>query len=164
MQFVPSRCGSCPRCAAGFELTLEPTAEFLHVKPGKGAAFVRSKLKNMKSGATVDKTFRAGEGIEVAQIYKADCQYSYPDVRSCVALHTSALHTPAVHVECPQEGCPVYVLHSSLTEPPPRDRILRQRLCTAVSEHAPCVWRTLHGCRTDTAPRHWRPRVPTTLQ
>ena len=36
--------------------------EFLHVKPGKGAAFVRTKLKNIRTGATTERTFRAGEG------------------------------------------------------------------------------------------------------
>ncbi|MBU4489448.1 MAG: elongation factor P, partial [Actinobacteria bacterium] len=38
--------------------------EFQHVKPGKGAAFVRTKLKNVETGAVVDKTFRAGEKVE----------------------------------------------------------------------------------------------------
>ena len=41
-------------------------AEFLHVKPGKGAAFVRSKLKNFLTGNTLEKTFRAGEPLEGA--------------------------------------------------------------------------------------------------
>lgn len=53
--------------------------EFLHVKPGKGAAFVRSKLKNLKNGNTVEKTFRAGEPLEVAQVSKQQCQYTYND-------------------------------------------------------------------------------------
>lgn len=44
--------------------------EFLHVKPGKGAAFVRTKLKNMKTGNVVDKTFRAGESLKSAQLDK----------------------------------------------------------------------------------------------
>lgn len=42
--------------------------EFQHVKPGKGAAFVRSKLKNLRSGAVQEKTFRAGEKVKKAQI------------------------------------------------------------------------------------------------
>lgn len=51
--------------------------EFQHVKPGKGAAFVRSKLKNMKNGSTVERTFRAGEMIAVANLDKREMQYMY---------------------------------------------------------------------------------------
>ncbi len=51
--------------------------EFQHVKPGKGAAFVRSKLKNMRSGATTEKTFRAGEKIARALIEKKEMEYLY---------------------------------------------------------------------------------------
>lgn len=51
--------------------------EFLHVKPGKGAAFVRSKLRNLRSGALVDKTFRAGEKVEKAHIDRKKMQYLY---------------------------------------------------------------------------------------
>lgn len=42
--------------------------EFQHVKPGKGSAFVRSKLRNLRSGAVTDKTWRAGEKVETAHI------------------------------------------------------------------------------------------------
>ena len=51
--------------------------EFQHVKPGKGAAFVRTKLKNMRSGSTVEMTFRAGEMIPVANLDKREMQYMY---------------------------------------------------------------------------------------
>jgi elongation factor P len=51
--------------------------EFQHVKPGKGAAFVRSKLKNLRNGNTVEKTFRAGETIGRAMIENRDVQYLY---------------------------------------------------------------------------------------
>ena len=51
--------------------------EFLHVKPGKGAAFVRSKLKNVETGQVVEKTFRAGEKVEKAQIDNRKMQYLY---------------------------------------------------------------------------------------
>ena len=44
--------------------------EFQHVKPGKGSAFVRSKLRNLRTGAVVDKTWRAGEKVETAHIDK----------------------------------------------------------------------------------------------
>ena len=51
--------------------------EFLHVKPGKGAAFVRSKLKNLLTGTTMEKTFRAGESVGEAQVIKTEMQFSY---------------------------------------------------------------------------------------
>ena len=53
--------------------------EFQHVKPGKGPAFVRSKLKNIRTGAVVEKTFRAGETVERANIDKREMQYLYRD-------------------------------------------------------------------------------------
>lgn len=53
--------------------------EFQHVKPGKGAAFVRTKLKNIISGGVVEKTFRPTEKFEEAHIERRDMQYSYND-------------------------------------------------------------------------------------
>ncbi|AYL35017.1 elongation factor P [Streptomyces fungicidicus] len=53
--------------------------EFQHVKPGKGPAFVRTKLKNVLSGKTVDKTFNAGVKVETATVDKRDMQFSYMD-------------------------------------------------------------------------------------
>ena len=53
--------------------------EFLHVKPGKGGAFVRTKLKNIKTGQVVDETFRAGEKIETVRIEAREFNYSYND-------------------------------------------------------------------------------------
>jgi elongation factor P len=51
--------------------------EFQHVKPGKGAAFVRSKLRNLRNGNIVEKTFRAGETVERAHLENRDMQYLY---------------------------------------------------------------------------------------
>ena len=53
--------------------------EFQHVKPGKGAAFVRTKLKNIVSGGVVEKSFRPTEKFETAHIDKRDYQYLYKD-------------------------------------------------------------------------------------
>lgn len=53
--------------------------EFQHVKPGKGAAFVRSKLKNIISGGVVEKTFRPTEKFDEARIERVDMQYLYVD-------------------------------------------------------------------------------------
>ena len=51
----------------------------MHVKPGKGSAFVRSKLKNMISGNVQEKTFRAGEKVDTAEIERSDMQYTYSE-------------------------------------------------------------------------------------
>jgi elongation factor P len=53
--------------------------EFQHVKPGKGGAFVRTKLKNVLSGKVVDRTFNAGLKVETATVDKRDMQYLYKD-------------------------------------------------------------------------------------
>lgn len=53
--------------------------EFQHVKPGKGGAFVRTKLKNVRSGRTLDKTYRADEKLEQAIIDKREMQFLYRD-------------------------------------------------------------------------------------
>jgi elongation factor P len=53
--------------------------EFLHVKPGKGSAFVRTKLKNAQSGSVVERTFRAGETVPQANLEKSTMQHTYKD-------------------------------------------------------------------------------------
>ncbi len=53
--------------------------EFQHVKPGKGAAFVRSKLKNLRTGSIVDRTFRAGEKMARAHLERKEMEYLYRD-------------------------------------------------------------------------------------
>ncbi|NNE45157.1 MAG: elongation factor P [Rhodothermales bacterium] len=53
--------------------------EFQHVKPGKGGAFVRTKLKNVRTGRTMDNTFRAGEKVETARIERRPHQFLYQD-------------------------------------------------------------------------------------
>ena len=54
-------------------------AEFQHVKPGKGSAFVRTKLKNMKTGAVLDRTFRSGDKVEDVRLEKREMQYLYSE-------------------------------------------------------------------------------------
>lgn len=53
--------------------------DFQHVKPGKGSPFVRSKLKNLRTGAVVEKTFNAGEKIPRARVERREVQYLYND-------------------------------------------------------------------------------------
>lgn len=56
---------------------LYEVVDFQHVKPGKGAAFVRSKIKNLKSGAVTEKTFRAGEKVKRAHLERKEMSYLY---------------------------------------------------------------------------------------
>ena len=63
--------------------------EFQHVKPGKGPAFVRTKLKNVESNKTVDKTFNAGTKVETATVDRRTMQYLYNDGTSYVFMDTS---------------------------------------------------------------------------
>jgi len=53
--------------------------EFMHVKPGKGGAFVRTKLKNVRTGKVVDNTFRAGEKVEEVRVERRQHQFLYAD-------------------------------------------------------------------------------------
>lgn len=62
-----------------FENNIYTIIEFQHVKPGKGAAFVRSKLKNLKTGAVTERTFRPQEKMSKAHIERKDMSYLYND-------------------------------------------------------------------------------------
>jgi elongation factor P len=63
--------------------------EFQHVKPGKGGAFVRTKLKNVLSGKVVDRTFNAGVKVETATVDRRDMQYLYRDGDDWVFMDTT---------------------------------------------------------------------------
>ncbi|GKX31916.1 elongation factor P [Vallitalea longa] len=62
-----------------YENQIYTVVEFQHVKPGKGAAFVRTKLKNLKTGSVIEKTFRPTEKMPKAHIERKDMQYLYTD-------------------------------------------------------------------------------------
>ena len=63
--------------------------EFQHVKPGKGGAFVRTKMKNVLTGKVVDKTFNAGAKIEIENVDRRDFQYLYNDGEGFVFMDVS---------------------------------------------------------------------------
>ncbi|MEW6755117.1 MAG: elongation factor P [Candidatus Latescibacterota bacterium] len=67
----------------GFTMKLDgdimQIVEFQHVKPGKGSAFVRTRLKNVQTGAVLDRTFRSGDKVEEVRIEKREMQYLYAD-------------------------------------------------------------------------------------
>ena len=72
--------------------------EFQHVKPGKGGAFVRTKLKNVLTGQVVDRTFNAGTKVDTATVDKSEMQYLYQDGNDYVFMDTSTydqIHIPA---------------------------------------------------------------------
>jgi len=73
--------------------------EFQHVKPGKGGAFVRTKLKNVLSGKVVDKTFNAGTKVETATVDKRDFQYLYKEGSDFVFMDSQSYEQLYVPVE-----------------------------------------------------------------
>jgi elongation factor P len=75
--------------------------EFQHVKPGKGGAFVRSKLKNVMTGQVVERTFNAGVKIDTATVDKREMTYLYADGSDFVFMDTETydqMHVPAASV------------------------------------------------------------------
>ncbi len=69
-----------------FKNGLYTIIDFQHVKPGKGGAFVRSKLKNLKTGRVLDNTFRSGEPIEVVRVERKKYQFLYREGDSLVLM------------------------------------------------------------------------------
>ncbi len=81
-----------------FKHDLYSIVEFQHVKPGKGGAFVRSTLKNLKNGKVLDNTFRAGESVEVVRVERRKYQYLYRDGEFLVCMDNDTyeqLNVPA---------------------------------------------------------------------
>jgi elongation factor P len=81
---------------------LNTVVEFQHVKPGKGGAFVRTKLKNLATGAVVDKTFRAGEKLTRVTTQSKNMQYLYEDGDNLVLMDNETyeqFHFPSADVE-----------------------------------------------------------------
>jgi elongation factor P len=74
------------------ELDGEPYAitYFQHVKPGKGGAFVRTKVRNLRTGKVLDRRFRAGERVELADIEERQMQYLYQDGEQLVFMDTES--------------------------------------------------------------------------
>lgn len=77
--------------------TLFTITYYQHVKPGKGQAFVKTKLKNVKSGAVVDRTFRADEKVSLAVLDKREMQYLYEDEAGLVFMDNESYEQ--VHVD-----------------------------------------------------------------
>ncbi|HEX5190886.1 MAG TPA: elongation factor P [Streptosporangiaceae bacterium] len=78
--------------------------EFQHVKPGKGGAFVRTKLKNVLSGKVVDRTFNAGVRVDVANVDKREMQYLYREGDEFVFMDTQDYDQPRIPSEVVGDG------------------------------------------------------------
>ncbi len=70
--------------------------DFQHVKPGKGGAFVRTKLKNVRTGKVVDRTFNAGVKVEVANVDKREMQYLYREAEDFVFMDVQDYDQPRI--------------------------------------------------------------------
>jgi elongation factor P len=81
---------------------LMTVVEFQHVKPGKGGAFVRTKLKNFRTGAVIERTFRADEKVPLAMIDKREMQYLYRDASALVFMDAETYDQ--LHVEANNLG------------------------------------------------------------
>jgi len=82
--------------------------EFLHVKPGKGSAFVRTRLKNVKTGTTLERTFRAGEKLERATVDNRQMQLLYNDAEGFHFMDQESFENMVVDVQ-QHEGVPIGV-------------------------------------------------------
>jgi len=92
----------------GLTIELEGQAyqvvDFQHVKPGKGAAFVRAKLKNVKSGGVIEKTFRAGEKVSRAHLDRREMQYLYNDSEGYVFMDNESYEQITISPEAIGDG------------------------------------------------------------
>jgi elongation factor P len=85
-----------------FNNDLYTIVQFQHVKPGKGPAFVRTKLKNIKSGRVIDNTFSSGTKVNVARVERRPYQYLYKDDMGYYFMHLETfeqIHVPEDQIE-----------------------------------------------------------------
>lgn len=80
-----------------FKHGLYTIIEFQHVKPGKGGAFVRTKLKNLQNGKVLDNTFRAGESVDVVRVERKKYQFLYRDGDDLVLMDNDTFEQLNVH-------------------------------------------------------------------
>ena len=98
--------------------------DFQHVKPGKGPAFVRTKLKNLKTGKVIDHTFNAGVKITTARVERRPCQYLYKEDNGYHFMHTKTFEQFFIEKELIsaaallKEGQEVEILFHADTETP----------------------------------------------
>ena len=88
--------------------------EFQHVKPGKGAAFVRCKLRSLTSGSTVERTFRPGEKFQRAHVERKEMQYLYKDGDNWTFMDTESYEQVSIS-ESALEDAPKYMKENMTT-------------------------------------------------
>ncbi|MCU0533779.1 MAG: elongation factor P [Hydrococcus sp. Prado102] len=130
--------------------------EFLHVKPGKGSAFVRTKLKNVQSGSVVERTFRAGENMPQATIEKRTMQHTYKEGEQYVFMDMETFEEVSLTPEqlgdrtrFLKEGMEVNILFWN-------DRVLEVELPTSIILE---VTQTDPGVKGDTATGGSKPAI-----
>ncbi|HXP21216.1 MAG TPA: elongation factor P [Streptosporangiaceae bacterium] len=89
--------------------------EFQHVKPGKGGAFVRTKLKNVLSGKVVDRTFNAGVKVDVASVDKREMQYLYREGDDFVFMDLQDYDQPRIPVATVGDGADYLLEEQTVT-------------------------------------------------
>ncbi|MBN2040415.1 MAG: elongation factor P [Spirochaetes bacterium] len=82
--------------AIKLENDIYTVVEFLHVKPGKGGAFVRTKLKSLTKGTVIDKTFRGGEKVEDIRVENKELQYLYDEGDALVFMDTESYEQESI--------------------------------------------------------------------
>lgn len=138
-----------------FKGDLYKIVEFQHVKPGKGAAYVRTKLKNLKSGKVLDNTFDAGERVDVARIERRPYQFLYKDDSGYHFMNTQTFEQTFVEEEMVdgheflKEGQEVEIMFHADTE-----SILTCELPTVIELE---ITYTEPGLRGDTATNAMKP-------
>lgn len=127
-----------------YEGNIYSVIEFLHVKPGKGGAFVRTKLRNLRTGSITDVTFNAGTKVDRAQIDKISMQYLYADGDKHVFMNTESyeqIEIPKFQIENElnyiYEGLSVDVMFYDGTEI--LGVLLPDKLALEVTETMPAV-------------------------
>jgi len=107
-----------------FNDDLYSVVEFQHVKPGKGAAFVRTKLKSLRTGRVIANTFNSGEKIEIARVERRPHQYLYKEESGYCFMHATTFEQvtiPEELISSPQflkEGQEVEIVFHADTESP----------------------------------------------
>jgi elongation factor P len=105
-----------------FNNDLYTIVQFQHVKPGKGPAFVRTKLKNLKTGRVIDNTFSSGVKVNVARVERRPYQYLYKDDMGYYFMHLETfeqIHVDGAMIDNPEfllEGVTVEVVVHAETE------------------------------------------------
>ncbi len=135
------------------EGSLWSIVSFQHVKPGKGGAFVRTKLKNMAAGNTQDKTFRAGEKLERVLTVSKNMQYLYSDAGNLVLMDNETYEQTEVPADS-VDGQDLLVPNSEVQVMFVRDAPFRVELPTFVEV---TVTRTDPGAKGDTVSNVTKP-------